>query len=141
MKKILILSFFALSQCIQMGCGGDTTAIKQEDSLRNEVFAIHDEVMPKMSDIVQLKGGLIEITTDSTNEAEIKAAQSQLEKAEDAMMVWMNNFTAPEKMRDSKSHEEIMAYLESQKMEITKVKDAMNSSIANAQRMLGEQKQ
>ena len=46
------------------------------------------------------------------------------------MMGWMNNFTAPEKMRDTKSHEEIMAYLQSQKVEITKVRDTMNGSIA-----------
>lgn len=141
MKKYVFPTVFGLFLVCFWACGGESTAFKQEDSLRNEVFAIHDEAMPKMTDIVQLKGGLIELPTDSTNEAEVKSANSQLEKAEDAMMAWMNNFKAPEKLRDTKSHEEIMAYLENEKLEITKVRDLMNNSIANAKRILDNGKQ
>lgn len=136
MKKLIFLTISSFSLLIWASCGGDNHAFQEEDTLRNEVFAIHDEVMPKMSEIVQLKGGLIEMPTDSTNEAEVKAAHSHLEKAEDAMMQWMNNFTAPEKLRDTKSHEEIMAYLQNEKVAIIKVKDDMNSSIEAAKRIL-----
>ena len=85
-----------------------------------------------MTEIVSLKGSLIELATNSTDETTVKATLTQLEKAEDAMMAWMNNFTAPEKMRDTKSHEEIMVYLQAQKEEITKVRDTMNGSIGAA---------
>ena len=121
-------------------CGGSDSAFEQEDALRNEIFAIHDEIMPKMTEIVQLKGGLIELPTDPTNETTVKAALVQLEKAEDAMMDWMNNFTAPEKMRGNKSHEEIMAYLQAQQEEITKVQQMMNNSIDGAGRILAASK-
>lgn len=141
MKKYLFPVITGLFLACIWACGGESPEIKQEDSLRNEVFAIHDEVMPKMSDIVQLKGSLIELPTDSTNETEIKSAHNQLEKAEDAMMAWMNNFKAPEKLRDTQGHEEIMAYFENEKLEITKVRDLMNNSIANAKRILESGKQ
>lgn len=140
MKKLSLFFALALGFLMWLGCGADQAVFKQEDELRNEVFAIHDEVMPRMSDIVQLKGGLLEVKTDSTNALEIKAAQVLLEKAEDAMMTWMNNFSAPEKLRESKKHEEIMQYLAGQKEEITKVRDMMNNSISNAKRILSEQK-
>ncbi|MBK9015667.1 MAG: hypothetical protein IPM82_17260 [Saprospiraceae bacterium] len=136
MKKSGFIKLLAFALLLLTSCGGSTPSFEQEDALRNEVFAIHDEVMPKMSEIVRLKGGLKEMPTDSTNEATVKAAQSQLEKAEDAMMSWMNNFTAPEKLRDSKNHEEIMAYLQNEKLEIAKVRDAMNNSIESAERIL-----
>lgn len=124
-----------------VACGNDAD-IQKEDELRNEVFAIHDEVMPKMSDIVNLKGQLMEMSLDSTNEAEVKAAISQLEKAEDGMMQWMNNFIQPEKMReDKKTHQEILQYLQDEKQAITKVRDDMHNSIDDGQRMLKAQAQ
>ncbi len=119
-----------------VGCNGSSEAIEQEDALKDEVFAIHDEVMPRMSDIVRLKGSLKEMPTDSINEMEAKTAHTQLEKAEDAMMDWMNKFTPPGKLRETKSHEEIMDYLQNEKLEITKVRDAMNSSIEAAEQFL-----
>ncbi len=140
MKKFAILKTMMLL-FVLFSCGGSSNpAFEQEDALRNEVFAIHDEVMPKMADIVRLKGNLVDFKTDATNEAEVKTALVQLENAEDAMMSWMNNFKAPEKMRDSKSHDEIMGYLQSQKVEITKVRDTMNGSIATAERILSSPK-
>jgi hypothetical protein len=140
MKKFVILKTMMLL-FVLFSCGGSSNpAFEQEDALRNEVFAIHDEVMPKMSDIVRLKGNLVEFKTDAANEAEVKGALIQLEKAEDAMMSWMNNFKAPEKMRDLKSHDEIMGYLQSQKEEIAKVRDSMNGSISTAERILSSSK-
>ena len=136
MKKSGFVTFLAFAILLPTSCGGPSPSFEQEDALRDEVFAIHDEVMPRMSEIVRLKGGLKEMPTDTINEAVVRAAQSQLEKAEDAMMGWMNNFTGPEKLRGSKSHEEIMAYLQNEKLEIAKVRDAMNNSIAAAERIL-----
>ncbi len=141
MRKLTILVVVILSIGSLSSCGDTNPEIGKEELLRNEVFVIHDEVMPKMSDIVRLKGGLIELQTDSTNDAEVKAALTQLEKAEDAMMGWMNNFTGPEKLRESKSHEEIMAYLQNEMLEISKVRDVMNNSIGAAERILSDVKQ
>ncbi|MBI1227860.1 MAG: hypothetical protein GC192_21690 [Bacteroidetes bacterium] len=140
MKKIVFIKITIFSLLLFVGCGGENPEFMQEDSLRNEVFAIHDEVMPKMSDIVRLKGGLIELPTDSITEPLVKASHTQLEKSEDAMMNWMNNFKSPEKLRENKSHEEIMAYLQNEKVEIAKVRDEMNSSIEAAERIISSSK-
>ncbi len=141
MKKIAFLTMTMVSLLLVCSCETKNPDFEQEDSLRNEVFAIHDEVMPKMSDIVRLKGGLIEMPTDSISGPMVKATNAQLEKSEDAMMNWMNNFKSPEKLRESKNHEEIMAYLENEKLEIAKVRDEMKNSIEAAERILSAAKQ
>jgi prefoldin subunit 5 len=130
---------FALMGAIGISaCGVKSEAIEKEEALLKEVFAIHDAVMPKMSEIVSLKGQLKELeAADTTKAMEAKAAISQLEKGEEGMMEWMNKFMQPGKLRETKKHEEIMSYLESEKQRITKVRDDMNNSIDTAQRVLG----
>lgn len=137
MKKIALSSVLVFVLFIIASCGGSRPEIEQEDALRNEVFAIHDAVMPRMSEIVKLKGKLRELPMDTTNEAVMRAAISQLEKAEEGMMDWMNKFTQPEKLRETKSHEEIMQYLSAEKNTISQVRDDMNNSIQVAERLLG----
>ncbi len=117
-------------------CGANDPSIEKEDALRSEVFAIHDEVMPRMSEIVALKGKLEALNPDSTKAAEIAAAISLLGKAEDGMMEWMVQFKQPAKLRESKKHEEIMAYLAAEKQRITQVRDDMNNSIKAAEQLL-----
>jgi hypothetical protein len=137
MKKIMIICCSAFAAFLLTACGGNGEAIEKEEALLKEVFEIHDAVMPRMSEIVALKGQLKELETDTTKALEAQAAISQLEKAEEGMMDWMNKFTQPEKLRESKKHEEIMSYLDGEKQRITKVRDDMNNSIETAQRMLG----
>lgn len=136
MKKInwVLLTIFAA--LLFVSCGNSNENIGKEDLLRDEVFAIHDAVMPRMTEIVELKGKLLELSADSTKALEAKAGISQLEKAEEGMMDWMAKFQQPNKLRETKKHEEIMAYLEGEKQRITKVRDDMNNSIETAQRML-----
>ncbi len=138
MKKYALFTSLFFALILAFGCGGPNSEYTAQDALRNEVFAIHDEVMPMMTEIVRLKGSLLEMTADSTKEIEAKAAISQLEKAEDGMMTWMNKFTVPEKLRETKRHEEIMAYLEGEKTEMSKVRDAMLNSIQYASKLLKE---
>jgi hypothetical protein len=68
--------------------------------------------------------------------AEVAAAISFLGKAEDGMMEWMVQFKQPAKLRESKKHEEIMAYLEAEKQRISQVRDDMNNSIKAAGQLL-----
>ena len=138
MKKCAVLATLFLTLLMAFSCGGPNPEHTAQDELRDEVFVIHDEVMPKMGDIVRLKVGLTELSVDSLKEAQVKAAISQLEKAEDGMMNWMNEFTAPEKMRDSKSHAEIIGYLNNEKTEISKVRDDMLIGISSAEKILKE---
>jgi hypothetical protein len=107
----------------------DEELIRQDlerDALLTQVMAIHDEVMPKMEDIMKLKSKL----KDREDADEILDA---LETAEKAMMNWMRNFKAPSK---DASFDQTMEYLEAQRESISQVRDQMLEAIANAEMAL-----
>lgn len=112
-----------------------------EELLEEEVYAIHDEVMPKMSEIQRLARQLRGIQNDSLSidparRIQISEVVFQLEKADEGMMAWMNAFKQPGTLRSSKSHEEIMAYLAGEKIRMEKVKSDMLTSIDAAKALL-----
>lgn len=113
----------------------------QQEALKKEVFVIHDEVMPKTADINRLQRKLRAIkkdnkSLDSASQQNITLTLLQLERAHDSMMVWMNNFKSPAKLRASRSHEEIIEYLEEEKLKIQQVRDSMLTSIQAGNQLL-----
>lgn len=110
----------------------------QEDSLYNELMAVHDEMMPKMQDIMNLKSELSSVADSLTNidslETEsIQEVISNLEIADQAMMGWMHQF---EPNMDNLSHEERMTYLTLQKSKMDSVKIVMQSAIDGGKALL-----
>jgi len=93
----------------------------------DEVMVIHDEVMPKMSDIKRL------ISWHKKQEnPESKEIVRELKVAEEAMWDWMHNFSKP----DAKDPlEKQLAYLESEKASISKVSDLMLNAIEKAKNL------
>ncbi len=102
---------------------------QEVEKLKTETIAIHDEVMPKMDDIMKLKKEL-KSKQDSTSNEEVQRLISALEESDKAMMNWMRNYDP--RMEDM-SDDEKLEYLKSQKSAIQKVKGKMNSSIAEAE--------
>ncbi len=103
--------------------------------LHNEIMDIHDEVMPKTSDIAYLYLAFRKkVETDSTistdQKIELLKQADDLEKAEDEMMVWMNDYISPNKMKSSKNKNEIIDYLLEQKKIISEIKVHTNTSLA-----------
>lgn len=101
--------------------------------LFDEVMKIHDDVMPKMSDIHKLKKSLRstlknEQLTDSLKTSVILLIKD-LDTADDGMMDWMAEFKPPS---DTAPNEEIMQYLTAEKGKISSVSDDMLRSIKNA---------
>jgi hypothetical protein len=138
MNKLNFFIFSTLAAIFFAACGVKSEAVEKEEALLKEVFAVHDAVMPKMTEIVSLKGQLKELeAADTTASIEINAAISLLEKGEEGMMDWMNQLIPLDKLRESKKHEEIMTYLESEKQRITKVRDDLNNSIETAKGVMG----
>lgn len=93
MKKILVLfSVFA----ILISCEKETSQAKEEyDKTLKEVFAYHDEAMPKMGEIADLIGTLKKknaLETAEPNEKFLKA-EERLKNAHDHMMTWMKDFS------------------------------------------------
>jgi len=107
------------------------------DSLKKEVLAIHDEVMPKMGQLMKTSKALITLadsvsSSDSIRASTLMEAANDIDLANENMMVWMRNYEPA----FEGSEAEILAYLTKQKKEIQKVKDDMEGSLANGRKML-----
>ena len=125
MKKTLItISLFAsLTAC-------QKNAEDKQKLMINEVMAVHDEVMPKMDDIMSLKSSLDSVIKVSPDSAKAKKLYSALDVADNQMMDWMENYDS-ESVK-GKSEVEISKYFANQKTKITDVKVLTVKSIEEA---------
>jgi hypothetical protein len=119
---------------------GIPAEVQIEKSLYDDVMLVHDEVMPRMEDMMNLKGQLTEKVDLMKEESgnvetiqEIETAISQLEAADDVMMNWMRNF---DPNIESLSHEEIVTYYTNQKSAIDSVKMVMETAISRASELV-----
>lgn len=123
-------------------CGNNVEQLKaEEDELAGEVMDVHDEVMPKMAEVNRLSRELDNYyeankeTISDELDGQIELVQRELEKADDGMMGWMANYRQPEALREEKTHDEIMTYLNEQKALISDVAGQINSSIEEAKKL------
>jgi hypothetical protein len=136
MKKIILLAIVVSF----LGCNKQSD--KNLDLIQNEVMAIHDEVMPKMGDILNLKEKLNKqlTNTDSTKaeyviiKSKIDSLKSQLVDADNQMMDWMNEYNVDTLM--AINEEEGMKYLQAEKQKLTLIKAKTNQSIEAAKLFL-----
>lgn len=131
MKRILyILSVFLIFACAKND---------NSEALVNEVLNVHDEVMPKIGEVMSLKKKVLDKVSDSGNPDELRDIALSLEQAQQGMMTWMNDWSKNSEpfVKNQKSHEEKMDYLNSEMERVTKVKDDINSSIKRAKEALG----
>jgi hypothetical protein len=111
-----------------------STASADEPALFNDVMKIHDEVMPKMKDIEDLKvilrmkiDSLEQNVPNSKHRADFKFALIELNRADDMMTDWMHDFK--EKYDTIKDEAGKKAYLELEKVKIEHVRNQMNSGL------------
>jgi predicted DNA-binding protein YlxM (UPF0122 family) len=116
--------------------------VKIEKALYDDVMDVHDEMMPKMENMMSMKGKLKEKVDLLKEEAaqselvnELENIIQSLEIADEAMMNWMRQFD-PE--TDSLSHEEIVEYYTLQKQKMDSVKVIMVEAIESASAKLEE---
>ena len=112
---------------------------KNQESLHNEVMAVHDSLMMDMGKLSNSKEKLSLILTKLDS---IKTSQSSLDtsnlktiifdaklsltKADDAMRDWMNGFNSD---YTNKSEQEVEVYLKNQKTKIEEVKTLFKNSL------------
>jgi hypothetical protein len=128
MKKITSIALLAF----MMACNGSQNDLKK---MEDEVMAIHDEVMPKMGDIMSMKEALKKniaaIDSNSVGYAAVKAQSDSLSyllvKSDDQMMDWMNDYN-PDTLVTIKP-EEGMKYLEEQKAILNQIKESTNKNL------------
>jgi len=142
MKKIFFLLFLA---AVAVACGQDKAKIK---AMEEESIALHDEVMPEMGTIIELKGmlkarmaaldtaGISAIdTTAAPVPNALEIVYTALESSEEAMKGWMHSYEAPDY---KKSLEELEPVVTKQLNDIKVVHAAMKKSIADAQAALAQ---
>lgn len=110
---------------------------KEIEKLKSETIAIHDEVMPKMDNIMKLKKSLKNamLEADSAQKEEIRNRVGALEDADKAMMNWMRNY---DPQMEGMSDDEKIEYLKNQKSSISEVSEKMKSSISEAKVYLNQ---
>ncbi|MBN8821188.1 MULTISPECIES: viral A-type inclusion protein [unclassified Spirosoma] len=132
-----------------LACNSGEEAVKKSE---NEVLAIHDEVMPKIDDILKLKKQLKQRITslDSlkasgsasatlrTDEEKEQATRlvTDLAIADSLMMSWMSHYNGDTLSKISS--EEALNYLAAQKDQITDVKKRVTTSIEQSRQFLGK---
>ncbi len=106
-------------------------------ALYNQMMDVHDEVMPKMDDIMRLKRALqeeIAKTPDMVVERKqaLEKVISNLDSASNSMMTWMHRIHSFDPLADSVDQEKAREYLEFEMEEIRKVKELMMEAIERA---------
>lgn len=127
-KIITTISLLALLT----GC--QKNAEDKQKLMIDEVMAVHDEVMPKMDDIMSLKSSLDSAIKVSPDSAKAKKLYSALDVADNQMMGWMENYDS-ESVK-GKSEEQISKYFADQKTRITEVNVLTVKSIEDAKKFL-----
>jgi len=111
-----------------LGCRGEFATQEIANSY-NSVMAIHDEVMPEMGTINKLRKKIKKLEAQDSISLTLLA---QLEKADDGMMEWMQDFS----LDKSGSIAEQLDYLSKEKVSIQQVSDLMKQSISDAQKYI-----
>jgi len=140
------LSFILALALILFSCGSGSRQTKEqimEGKKWDEVMANHDVVMPMMSTTHKIRKSLKNyINTQDASDAALvnQAAQlvTDLDKADESMMDWMKNYQKLGELQGTKSHEEIMQYLEQEDKNIAKVKELFDTSIESGQAFLNK---
>lgn len=101
--------------------------------LADEVMAIHDEAMAKMTHMHELKLKLQDLQEKQGTSNEITTAIEDLQNAHKGMMQWMRAYKAPKTPQELATAE---PYLLQEKERIQKVSEAINSSIAKSEELL-----
>jgi chromosome segregation ATPase len=107
--------------------------------LEEEVNKIHEEVMPKMSDLYKWKNKLKDLDSIKSispeKKKEIQSGIQKIDSAYDGMMNWMHEFK-PEEHRPNE--EAAREYLEDQMQKIQQVKEDIQEAIEKANSVVGE---
>ena len=126
---IFIFSMFVLA------CSNPLIETNKE--MRAQIIGVHDEVMPKMGELMSLqKKALAQADSlyaqDSTATAQIESMRTlagQLDQAYEGMFVWMRQYSLEE---EGKTPEEIKTYLDDQLLKVNQVNAEIKAALDQA---------
>ncbi len=143
-QLLAVLVIFSTMSCTKSGnhstMNHDSDQTQEEgpnQALYNQMMDVHDEVMPRMDEIMKLKRHLQEEIANSPDmvterKQELENIISNLDSASNSMMSWMHRINEFNPLADSVNQEKAREYLESEMEEIKKVKELMIESIDKA---------
>ena len=125
----LLISFLILS------CANPL--IEENKKMREQIIGVHDEVMPKMGELMSLqKKALAQADSlyaqDSTAITQIESMRTlagQLDQAYEGMFVWMRQYSLEE---EGKTPEEIKIYLDDQLLKVNQVNADIKAALDQA---------
>ncbi len=124
--------FFAILISLTTGCGPDKI-----EKLEEEVFALHDEVMPLLPEMKSQRRSLATRTYPTvTDSIAGRSASVDLHRADSLMWHWMYQYVPTEQLRDSLSRNEIEDYLTRQREMASGVNEAIKSAMKSAENYL-----
>jgi hypothetical protein len=137
------ISFLFLWSCKPSGNSSEGNPQVDTKALEDQLMAIHDEVMPRLTDIQHLTGELrkIKSTVRESQEGKMifpEGLEQNLESlklAEQGMWDWMKGY---HDSRDSIPAEQLKPFLDKQMELIKSVQTGINTSIDNAQKWLAQ---
>lgn len=130
MKNYLFASLIVLSALL-ISCGEKKSQLK---TLESDVIEVHDEIMPKMKEMLTLRNKMVAIgdslgALGNADSSIYYAKANSLLKADAMMMDWMHGYEID---LSSYSEEEAIKYLENEKNKISEVKKVMLEAMADA---------
>ena len=137
MKKLLILVLVVLAACTGQSKSDECTTdecLKQQ--AYDKVIAVHDDVMPKLRMISDLKGEIEErmkSSLDSVAFNQYLQLMQELDAADESMWVWMRAFNSD---IENLPLDSALNYLEAEQRKVDEVAERINSSITAAQTAL-----
>ena len=121
------------------GCKEDKTPPTRME----QVVAIHDSVMPRMSEIGRLVGRLKPLADSTAKGERYQQAMEDPQEAKTAMMDWMagfgERFDHDEIMKGKELSEQKQVWLREEEVKVKAMADQVKSSIAAAEALLAEQ--
>ena len=137
MKPLSFLPIAILFITISCGTSGTKEECKTDDCLKqkayDKVIAVHDDVMPKLSQIAALKGEIEEQINTSQDSLEIAIwheVMLGLDVADEAMWAWMRQFNSDLEDVEIK---EALAYLKEEQKKIDTVAKKINNALEKAE--------
>jgi hypothetical protein len=141
-KKYLIPATLLFALSIFWAC--NDSRVLEIAKMKQEVMAVHDEMMPRMDDLMKLKSQLRETiakadsglnSADSAMRAQIlNEALMGLNQADEAMMVWMRNYH----VEDITQLDSLVGYLNTELRSVKEMKQKMIDGITKAEEALAK---
>jgi len=141
--KVFRTLFIAALAIAVWSCGNSASSDEEQFyQLLDEVMEVHDEMMPQMGKLSELRQNLEE-SANEDNVVQYKNAAADLEAAHKSMMDWMKNFGEVfpykedrlEGMNEDQIKESI-ELMKEQKAAVNAMKEEMVSSMENAKEIL-----